>query len=144
MSIGIYKIENVINHKVYIGQSIKIESRWKDEINDAFNENSHSYDYPLQRAIRKHGLADFSFEILEECTQNELNPKEKYWIHKYDSFYNGYNQTLGGDHTKTAPKEKILGIIKDLEETDLYHKEIAEKWDISVEMVQGINTGRYT
>jgi len=33
------------------------------------------------------------------------------------------------------PKEKILGIIKDLEETNLYHKEIAEKWQISTEMV---------
>lgn len=25
----------------------------------------------------------------------------------------------------------------------MYHKEIAQKWNISIEMVQGINTGRY-
>jgi len=37
MSVGIYKIENLINHKVYIGQSIKIEKRWKDEIDAAFD-----------------------------------------------------------------------------------------------------------
>ena len=41
------------------------------------------------------------------------------------------------------PKEHIIGIISDLENTDMYHKEIAEKWQVSTEMVQGINTGRY-
>ena len=143
MSIGIYKVENLINHNKYIGQSIRIEKRWKDEVDDAFDICSHSYDYPLQRAIRKYGIENFSFEILEECKQNELNEQERYWIHYYDTFFNGYNQTLGGDHTNTVPKEKIIGIIKDLEETDLYHREIAEKWQISTEMVQGINTGRY-
>jgi uncharacterized protein YjcR len=41
------------------------------------------------------------------------------------------------------PKEKIIGVIYDLETTDMYHKEIAEKWGLSQETVQGINTGRY-
>ena len=40
-------------------------------------------------------------------------------------------------------KEKIIGVISDLENTNLIQKEIAKKWDISEEMVQGINTGRY-
>ena len=41
------------------------------------------------------------------------------------------------------PKEKVIGVINDLLNTNMFHKEIAEKWNISTEMVQGINTGRY-
>ena len=141
---GIYKIENLINHKVYIGQSKDINKRWTNHKSDAFNSFSHSYNYPLYRAIRKYGIENFDFTILEECLVEELNQKEKDYIQKYNSFFNGYNLTLGGDSSGTELyKEKIIGIIKDLETTELYHSQIAEKWDISKEMVQGINTGRY-
>lgn len=141
---GIYKIENKINGKVYIGQSVNIETRWKDERKRAFNQNAHEYEYPLSRAFRKYGLENFSFEVIEECLKNELNDKEKYWIEQYNSFIDGYNQTLGGDNPSGGqPKEKIIGIIQDLENTDMIHADIAKKWDMSIEMVQGINSGRY-
>ena len=141
--VGIYKIENLINGNKYIGQSNNITKRWGAEKRTAFNEKDPRYDYPLSRALRKYGVENFSFEIIEECNIEQLNERERYWVSYYDSFYNGYNQTLGGDSPKNAPKEKIIGIIKDLENTDMYHREIAEKWNISQEMVQGINTGRY-
>ncbi len=141
--IGIYKITNLINGKSYVGQSVDIDKRWKREKEDANNINSHSYDYPLMRAFRKYGVDHFSFEIIEECKIEELNEKEVYWISFYDTFFHGYNQTLGGDATSREPKEKIIGIINDLVNTDMFQKDIAAKWDISEEMVQGINTGRY-
>lgn len=141
--VGIYKIENLKNHQKYIGQSIRIEKRWKDEIATAFNKNSIAYSYPLSQAIRKYGVNNFSFEVIEECSQDLLNERERYWIKFYNSFFNGYNQTLGGDSVISKPKESVLGIIKDLETTDMYHQEIADKWNVSREMVQGINTGRY-
>lgn len=141
--IGIYKITNLINGNPYIGQSIDIYKRWRQEKEDSKNVNNHSYNYPLMRAFRKYGIGNFSFEIIEECKIEELNERERYWIKFYDSFFNGYNQTLGGDATSRQPKEKILGIIYDLMNTDMSHKDIASKWDISTEMVQGINTGRY-
>lgn len=141
--IGIYKIENLINGKKYIGQSVHIEKRWNTEKANAFNETKHDYNYPLQRAFRKYGLENFSFEVVEECSKEMLNERERYWINFYNSFYKGYNQTLGGDSPISKPKEAIIGVINDLETTDLYHREIAEKWNISQEMVQGINTGRY-
>ena len=142
--IGIYKIQNLINQKCYIGQSINIDRRWKDEKRTAFDITAKNYNYPISQAFRKYGLENFNFEIIEECLQSELNEKERYWINYYDSFFNGYNQTLG-DSTKTLEisKESIIGIFNDLKTTDMYHKEIAEKWNISIEMVQGINTGRY-
>ena len=142
--IGIYKIENKINHKKYIGQSVDIKRRWQNEKTNAFNINAHEYEYPLSRAFRKYGVDNFIFEVIEECPQSQLNERETYWIQKYDSFFNGYNQTLGGDTAKgSQPKEKIIGVFNDLKTTDLIHAEIAKKWDISIEMVQGINTGRY-
>lgn len=141
--IGIYKIENLLNHKCYIGQSKNIEKRLNRHKNEPFNPDSHSYDYPLYRAIRKYGIENFSFEVLEECLVSELNEKEIFYIKKYDTFYNGYNQTLGGDTTSKVEKEKIIGIINDLKRSNMFHHEIAKKWGISTEMVQGINTGRY-
>lgn len=141
--VGIYKIENLTNGNKYIGQSVHIEKRWSTEKTNAFNKDNPEYNYPLQRAFRKYGLDNFSFEVIEQCSREELNKKERYWISYYDSFYNGYNQTLGGDCSKNKPKENIIGVIQDLENTDMYHREIAEKWNISQEMVQGINTGRY-
>lgn len=51
---------------------------------------------------------------------------------------------MGGDGGfGGCPKEHVIGIIHDLERTNMLHKEIAEKWSVSIEMVQGINTGRY-
>ena len=37
------------------------------------------------RSIRKYGLENFSFEILEECLREELNKKEQFYIAKYHS-----------------------------------------------------------
>ena len=51
---------------------------------------------------------------------------------------------MGGDGgIGKTPKENIIGVFSDLENTDMIHADIAKKWNISTEMVQGINTGRY-
>ena len=65
--IGIYKITNKINGKCYIGQSINIKQRWKGHRKDAFWLNGPDYQYPLYKAIRKYGIENFSFEVIEEC-----------------------------------------------------------------------------
>ena len=96
MSCGIYKIENQVNQKVYIGQSTNIATRWRRHRSEANNLNN---SYPLYRAMRKYGLENFSFEIIEECSREDLDSRERYWIKKFDSYYNGYNSTLGG-HSK--------------------------------------------
>lgn len=142
--IGIYKITNMVNGKCYIGQSVDIQKRWRGHRKTMNYPGDHSYNNPLYRAMRKYGIENFSFEVLEECQVSELNNKEKYYIALYNSFFEGYNLTLGGDSSSgQVNKEQIIGIIHDLETTEMYHKEIAKKWNISTEMVQGINTGRY-
>ena len=88
----IYKITNKVNGKVYIGQSIRpIEQRFLRHINDAVN---NILDTHFARAIRKYGKENFYIELVETCdNQTELNLREQYWIRKYDSINNGYNET---------------------------------------------------
>lgn len=109
---GIYKIENLVNHKVYIGQSRSIKSRWHDHKKE-LNKNSHANSH-LQRAWNMYGEESFSHEILELCTIDELNDREKYWINKYNSFDSdvGYNLTSGGDTGKELSEETRKKLIK--------------------------------
>lgn len=90
--IGIYLITNKVNGKKYVGQSIDIEKRWKDHIRD-----SKKSEYTIHKAIRKYGVENFEFSVLEECSVDKLDEREIYWISELDTFNNGYNMTLGGE-----------------------------------------------
>ena len=95
--IGIYKFENRYTHEVYIGQSIHIEARYLQ----------HKYEAEQLRKKTKLYLAmhdhfeDFDFDIVELCSAEELDDREKYWITYYDSFENGLNSVPGG-HNQTS------------------------------------------
>ena len=73
-----------------------LERRWTQEKRKAFRKKDPTYNYLLSRAFRKYGIENFSFEILEECSKEDLDDREIYYISKYDSYFNGYNQTTGG------------------------------------------------
>lgn len=142
--VGIYKITNNINEKSYIGQSVNIAKRWVAHKAAINKKNEHTYDYPLYRAFRKYGVDNFSFEVLEECSHEQLDEKEKYWISYYNTLDNGYNQTYGGDGSfNRLNSEKLKLISEELRNTNRKMGDIAKDFDISIEMVQGINTGRY-
>ena len=68
--IGIYKITNLINSHSYIGLSTHIEDRWEYHKNP-YNWNREK-NKSLYKAILKYGIENFSFEILEECSSEEL------------------------------------------------------------------------
>lgn len=90
----IYKITNICNNKVYIGQTSRsIEERFNGHLHAA-KSNSSFY---LHNAMRKYGFENFKVEKIEECEDILLGEKEKYWIQYYNSFENGYNMTLGGE-----------------------------------------------
>lgn len=96
---GIYLIKNLINNKIYIGQSIDIERRIKDHF-------TRKDDAPLHCAIQKYGKENFETIILEECSREQLNEKEIYYIKEYNSFgKNGYNLNNGGN---TCPNDFTL------------------------------------
>ncbi len=90
MKCGIYKITNIKNGKVYIGQSIDIEERWRQHKKDCNRRNQNLY-----LAFRKYGLDSFYFEVLEETIpdRNLMAERESYYIHQYDSIKNGYNES---------------------------------------------------
>ena len=89
--IGIYKIINNINGKIYVGQSIDIKERWKQHLYKAYNEKELGYNSAIHQAFRKYGYENFSFEIIEECEIEELDNKECYWIRELNTLTpNGY------------------------------------------------------
>ncbi len=92
---GIYEIVNIANNKRYVGLSANIYERWKQHVN-ALTAGTH-HNVHLQSAWNKYGQNSFEFRVIEECDRECLPDREVYWIAHYDSFNNGYNQTIGGD-----------------------------------------------
>ena len=82
--IGIYMITNTIDNKRYIGKSIDLKRRLRKHKYYLANETHHNIH--LQRAYNKYGLEYFKFDILEYCTEKELDYLEMFYIEKYDSF----------------------------------------------------------
>jgi group I intron endonuclease len=70
----IYKITNIINNKIYIGQTRKTTNqRWSEHISAATaNPDSQDYNYLLHKAIRKYGPNNFLIETVEEIEKEEL------------------------------------------------------------------------
>lgn len=142
---GIYKITNQINGKVYIGQAIDIQKRWERHKSVYNKPNSHEYDYHIYRGFRTYGLDNFKFEVIEECTESELNEREIYWISYYNSYRDGYNETEGGNYARHPMKitPDMLDEIDELLKSNINIQQIADKFGVSYEMIQGINTGRH-
>ena len=100
----IYKITNDINKKIYIGKTINtIKLRWQQHLS-----NINRYKTHLYLAMKKYGYNHFNIEVIEEVSNNLLNEREKYWIKYYDSYYNGYNSTLGGDGYISTDEDNII------------------------------------
>lgn len=98
---GIYQLKNRVNGKIYIGQSIDIYDRWTRHKNASFYKNGKDYNILLYRAIRKYGWDNFEKTILEICTQEDLDDKERYYIEKFKSYDTnkiGYNLRYGGQN----------------------------------------------
>lgn len=143
--IGIYKITNKTNNHSYIGQSVQIETRWNNHKIAAFNPNDKAYEYPLYRAFRKYGIENFNFEVIEECSRDQLNEKENYWIKYYNP---EYNQTLGGD-AHIIPQKLTFEQVKEIKEilkADVdglvSHKVLAETYGVHKDTIRDINVGR--
>ena len=141
--IGIYKITNKINNKSYIGQSINIESRWIHHRNYPIKYSR----YPLYLAFEKYGIENFNFEVIEECSCGELDEKEQYYISKYDTYNNGYNQTLGGSsgsygNSIKLSKEDVWTIYDLLQFSSISQREIAQQFHVGEDTISEINQGK--
>ena len=111
----IYKIENIISNKIYIGQTTRtIEERWKEHCKATDN-------YKIHQAMRKYGINNFSISLLEEISNDQLNEREIYWIDFYNSYNNGYNGTKGGSDMSNIELQK-----KPVEQRDLITGELIQ------------------
>lgn len=150
MSIGIYCIENLINGHKYVGASKHIETRWKEHIRDA--KSVLQSNKSLYQAFNKYGIDNFSFYILQECSEEELWELERKYIKQLDTYRNGYNETTGGHHPENCRKLKgnehpnsIITeattklIIRDLAKTRDSFEIIAQRYSCSVDIIKDIN-----
>lgn len=97
----IYIIRNIVNDKVYVGQThVSIKLRFQNHLSAA----RRGLDYIIGKAIRKYGEDKFYVELLEECLIEELNEREQYWISFFKATDNkfGYNISIGGNVVRTT------------------------------------------
>lgn len=145
---SIYKIENLSNGKVYIGQSIHPHRRL---IEHMYKARHHLDGLPIHLALSKYEEENFSFTILEENVEN-YNEREAYWISYYNSIApNGYNILPGGqsnpilkgeNHPRnTLTDAQVEEIIEMLLFSNLSQRSIAEKVATSERVINSINKG---
>ena len=91
---GIYKITNIITDECYIGQAVDIYKRWNDHCKCGLGIDTPPGN-KLYKSMQEYGLENFTFELLTECKQSELNEKEKYFIELYQANIYGMNSTGG-------------------------------------------------
>lgn len=115
--VGIYKITNPKGES-YIGYSKNIENRWVSHKNNQYRAN-----YKLKESLTKYGGGSHQFEVIEEIDFSFLNrgqgdallrKRERYWIKKLGTFYNGLNSNGGGSgcnaHTKESKRKISEGL----------------------------------
>lgn len=130
MIIGIYKITNKINNKIYIGSSINIKQRWKKHKTELNNRKHHSKH--LENAWHLYGSKNFEFSIIEE-TKDELTllEKEQYYLDLYKPFLeeNGYNVCSFADSVigVTRSEEERIKLSKHFNKNSCINFEIAEQ-----------------
>lgn len=101
----IYKITNLINNKIYIGQTTRtIQDRWNQHISDSKRPDKQTY---LYKAFNKYGIDNFKIEKIIEAPQEKLDELEIFYIKQYNSYYDGYNMTLGGSSHRIYNSEYI-------------------------------------
>ena len=95
----IYQITNLINNKIYIGQTNNIKKRWSN------HKNCNSPKMVIAKAIKKYGVENFKFEILlEGLTAEESDEAEVRLIQEKNSLVpNGYNVEKGGKRIIVMP-----------------------------------------
>lgn len=145
----IYKIKNNLNGKVYVGKTKNLKERRATHFREYRDLNNSK---ALYQAMRKYGEENFSFKVLEKCSESNWGEREQYWIEKYNSLTSGYNMIPGGSEPPRMTGENhplsiltwtnVHDIKRDLLKGDLSMKDISIKYNISIDQIYRINTGK--
>jgi|LakMenEpi03Aug12_release.lakeMendotaPanAssembly.Ray.scaffolds.fasta_scaffold00065_149 group I intron endonuclease len=103
-------VTNKINGKQYIGYTTKtLEERKKAHLCKANSPSNKHYFYLFKQAIRKYGIDNFDWEVLETCNSiKECCDKEIYYINNHNTISpNGYNLTEGGNGGIPSEETKL-------------------------------------
>ena len=109
MNSGVYKIENLVDNKVYIGSSKNILKRFARHKNQ-LHKNLHHCSY-LQNAYNKYGKEKFRFSVIEYCSIEDLLCKEQYYIDALSPEYNVLKvagSPTGYKHTDESKKKMVI------------------------------------
>lgn len=143
----IYCYENKINHKKYVGQTNNIERRKREHLSASKNENNPAYNTIFHKSIRKYGINNFIFTILEECEDEQADQKEIFWIKELNTYYEyqkGYNLTFGGNSYKNISSldEKLIENIQEDLIKGIDYDTLSYKYQISKSYLSDINNGK--
>lgn len=96
---GVYKLTNQLTKECYIGQSKNCAKRLSEHLRCACGAAAASKSNALYDAMRRDGISNFSFELLEKCDPEDLDEKEAFFINLYSADTLGYNSTSGNKHS---------------------------------------------
>ena len=132
----IYVITNDINGKQYVGKTdFSIEKRFQEYCYD--KDRRRCEKRPLYDAINKYGIEHFHTEKLEECSMEDSNNREIYWIERLNTYHSGYNATLGGESKRYYNYKEIADKLNISLTTVISHrKNITEK--LGIKSVSGL------
>ena len=99
--VGIYKIINLKTNECYVGKSKHIEKRWKQHFSKGYGA---IHNPKFQEAIEQYGKNGFSFQVVEECAEQVLSERERYWI---SALKPAYNTVTVGHKVKEETRLKI-------------------------------------
>lgn len=147
MTCGIYKLEFNGTDKVYIGQSVNIEKRFKEHCSTIRREECN---YKILEAYKQYGLP--TYEILSECNISELDTQEDECIDIYNSVDNGFNlyayanqapsySGFGYGNSKFS-KDSILKVVDLLISTNNAYTTISELTGVSSGIIGKVSQGQ--
>lgn len=152
MSCGVYKVTNKITGECYVGSSKNIEKRWKNHKSSCYHKKQPGS--LLYKAMDQYGIANFQFDILEECSEDNLKQLEDKYIRELMPAYNkvrayapewrtseGYNERYNSDLSererrkrnsnawKARNREKARAAVRRWQENHPERvKELNERW----------------
>ena len=145
--IGIYKITEKENPKMfYVGKSNDIERRFKEHKTKTYEQSR----IPFDGYIKEKGIDAFTYEILEECSIEELSEREKYWVDKLNAkasgnkFEGGLRDVVGSHNPNAKLTEEDVKKIRIAYNNHKRQKDVYEEYKdlITFQTFQGIWQGR--